>query len=357
MMGSKCVGLESEFLEFISRDRAFDEQSKEQQEAFKAVTSARFLRETIALGAAFTSKRKALEHVINRGYSFTGTETKMIQDAYESLTRDELTTLIQSESKREKFLKNLFPNKTLPYKSAKEQIDVVFGHNNLTQDQEERVMKLLTENYVDPLQVQEILPLFDGNQKQLLLKIFLPTVTLGELRDMGVLTHAQMRGAVQQSIDRGHLVPQFENMNMAEKSDAVDSIDPYDIVIETQLFPQDIVDTILEGQGSKMIAQELSRLNTARYEDALSENSLKMQPTKEGLFLPPFLQKLKNLNIKNPEDFKEGSIIQGVLQGEKGEDIKFAYRIDGIIDDVNSNKLNKSGNGYVFAISDVLLPD
>ena len=63
-------------------------------------------------------------------------------------------------------------------------------------------MKLLTENYIDPLQVQDMLPLFDYPQKQLLLKVFLPTVTLGELGDMGVLTHAQMRSAVRQSIEQ-----------------------------------------------------------------------------------------------------------------------------------------------------------
>jgi len=66
MIQSKCSGLETEFATFITQNRAFDEQSKEQQAAFAAVTSAQFFRETIALGAAFTSKRKALEHVISR---------------------------------------------------------------------------------------------------------------------------------------------------------------------------------------------------------------------------------------------------------------------------------------------------
>ena len=104
MIRSKCMGLESEFIDFVSRDKAFDEQSKEQQESFKAVNSDRFLRETIGLGAAFTSKRKALEYVTNRGYDFTDLEDKKIRDAYGSLSLYELTSLVQSETRREKFL-------------------------------------------------------------------------------------------------------------------------------------------------------------------------------------------------------------------------------------------------------------
>lgn len=355
-MRSKCVGLETEFLDFIAKNRDFDEQSKEQQEAFRAVTSVQFLRETIALGAAFTSKRKALEYMIAREYDFPASETKKIQSEYENLSRDELTTLVQSESKREKFLKNLFPKKTLPYKSKKDQIITIFGKNTLSPLQEEQVLKLLVQRYIDPQEVQESLSLFDDTQKQLLLKTFLPTVTLGQLRDMRVLTKTQVKSVIYQSIERGDLVPEFASMSDTEKQDTVDQIDPNDIVIETMLFPKELVDTILLGEGSKMIAQELSRINIARYDEIDAENALKMKPTKEGFFLPVFIEKLNKLGIKNPVDLKEGSVIQGTIRGNNGEDIAFAYRIDGISDNPGENKTT-GGNGRVFALSDILLPN
>jgi len=70
-------------------------------------------------------------------------------------------------------------------------------------------MNLIVNKYVDPTEIQEVLPLFNSTQKQLLLKIFLPTVTLGQLGDMDVLTNAQIKSALHQSIERGDLVPQF----------------------------------------------------------------------------------------------------------------------------------------------------
>lgn len=353
MMVSKCTGLENEFIEYTTHAREFDGVSKEQQEAFRAVTSAQFLRETIALGVAFTSKRKALEYVTNREYSFTSVEINKIQSEYESLSCDELTNLVQSESRREKFLKNLFPGKTLPYKSEKDQIIMIFGKNILNPMQEEKVLNLLVKRYVDPQEVQEALPLFDDIQKQLLLKTFLPTVTLGQLWGMGVLTKAQVQSAVYQSIEKGNLVPEFHSLGDTEKKGAIDQIDPYDIVIETMLFPKEIVDTILLGQGSRMIARELSKINAARYDEVDAENALKMQATPEGLFFPSFLEKLR---MRNAFDFKEGAIIRGTIPGMNGKDFEFAYRIDGIKDDPEENRIT-SGNGRVFAISDVLLPN
>lgn len=358
MMKSKCHGLEAEFATYIAQNRDFDSQSKEQQESFKAVTSAQFLRETIAIGAAFTSKRQALEHVISRNYDFSAPEMKKIRTKYESLSQQELTTYVQSEMKRDKFLKNIFPGKTLPYRSETEQINAVFGHNTLNAAQEEQVLKLLTARHVDPYDVQEALPLFKTEkQKQLLLKIFLPTVTLGALAYMGVLTHAQVKAAIYQSIEHGNLVPEFKSMSETEKKEAVDQIDPDDIVIETMLFPDDVVDTILAGQGSKSIAEELSRINTERYDAVEADNALKMTPTKEWLFLPPFLEKLDKLGIKNTADLKPGAIIRVTEANTSGVIIaEYAFRIDDISDEPQFNK-NTGGNGRVFAISDVLLAD
>lgn len=356
MMKSKCTGLETEFTAFITGNRDFADQPKEQQEAFRAVTSAQFLRETVSIGVGFTSKRKAFKDVVNRGYSFTAPELKKVESTYETLTTDELANLLQSESKREKFLKNLFPKKTLPYRSEKEQMVAIFGKGILGTRQEEYVMNLLVKRYVDPQHVQEALAVFDDTQKQLLLKTFFPTVTLGQLGDMGVLTKAQIKSAVQESITRGHLIPELDSFNSLEQANIVDQIDPYDIVIETQLFPQDVVDTILESDGSKMIAKEITKINSARYDAVEMENALKMKPTAEGLFFPPFLEELHKLGIKNIQDFKTGSIIRGTIPGTAGKDIDFAYRIDDISDEPQFNK-NTGGNGRVFAVSDILLAD
>lgn len=141
-------------------------------------------------------------------------------------------------------------------------------------------------------------------------------------------------------------------MTKTEKDGAVDQIDPYDIIIETMLFPQEVVDTILEGDGSKVIAQELSRLNTSRYEDALAENALKMQPTDEGLFLPVFQDLLANIGIKNTDHLRPGSIIKG--KNKKNEE--FAYRIDALSDTPEENKKTR-GSGPVFTMTDILLSD
>jgi len=356
MMKSKCTGLETEFATFITGNRDFADQPKDQQEAFRAVTAAQFLRETISIGVGFTSKRKALKDVVNRGYSFTALELKKVESTYETLTTDELGNLLQSESKREKFLKNLFPKKTLPYRSEKEQMITIFGKGILGTKQEDYVMKLLVKRYVDPQDVQEALAAFDETQKQLLLKTFLPTVTLGQLGDMGVLTKAQIKSAVHESIARGGLVPELHSFTTLEQANIVDQIDPYDIVIETQLFPQDVVDTILESDGSKMITKEITKINSARYDAVETENALKMKPTVEGLFFPPFLEELHKLGIKNTQDLKVGSIIRGTIPGTAGKDIDFAYRIDDIKDDPTENK-NTGGNGRVFAVSDILLVD
>ena len=343
-------------MKFIAQNKAFDQQSKEQQDSFRAVNSIQFLRETISIGAGFASKREALKHIINRGYEFSDSELKQIKDSYNTLTRDELARYIASETEREKFLKNIFPGKTLPYKAINKQINDIFGNNVLTDHQEELVASLLVKKNVSPFEVKEVIELFNPNQQQLILKTFIPMISLGQLESMKVLTSQQVDDAIRKSIEQGNLIPRFANMQDDDRENAIKQIDPNDIIIETMLFPNEVVKTILLSDGAKMIAKELSTINAERFDSAIAENALKMEPSPDGLFLPPFLEKLGKLKIKNTADFKKGSIIKGTIPTKNGKDIDFAYRIDEISDNAVENKKN-GGNGRVFALTDILLAD
>lgn len=196
----------------------------------------------------------------------------------------------------------------------------------------------------------------DLDDKKLLIKMFIPTISLGQLEEMGVLNTKQVQKAISESIARGNLGSHLRELSEADREDIVSQIDPEDVVIETMTFPEDVVDIILRGSGKKAIAKELTRRNEDFYTSLEAENNLNMRPTKEGLLQPSFVAHLKKLGIKNASDFKPGSVVKGKVQGQNGQDIHFAYRIDAIDDDVEKNK-ETGGNGKVITVTDVLLPD
>ena len=346
-----------EFLMYWKSRDEWNNLTKDEKATLESLEKTVFLKEIVRIGAGFESKRSAILYIIGRDYDFSAIENKKVESEIQELYTNELNNLVQSENLREKFLKGLFPKKNLPHREQEAKIDFVFSPNHLNEKQRESILALLVKSHVDESDVTSALPLFTHSTDQkLLIKMFLPTITLGQLEGMGVLNKKQVQKAISESISRGNLGAHLHSMNDQERQEVVAYIDPDDIVIETMLFPDEVVDTILHGTGRKLIAQELTRRNDDLYKSLEGENNLHMKPTNEGLFYPPFIAHLRKLGIKDAANFTPGSIVKGKVSGKGGEDIHFAYRIEGIDDDIEKNK-ETGGNDRVITATDVLLPD
>ncbi|MDP2103920.1 MAG: hypothetical protein Q8K26_03300, partial [Candidatus Gracilibacteria bacterium] len=338
-------GLNDEFLKFTDTLPELDDRSDAQMQALKNVTGMQFLRETLRIGAGFESKRKALIGLIESEYE-SGIETKKLQDTIHGLSLGDLTHYLRNSTERNKFVKLTFPNKSINKKdflSFLNGLDI--DGKTLTSDQKQAIIDIRDLNHVDEEQIIDLLKNFNTlEHKQLLIRAFLPTISLGKLIEMKVITKNEAHTAVKEKIQNGEMFGKFKDL-ITKNPDLIDRLDLDEIIVPTKLFPEDIVDKIITTEGIKQIKNELNELFDDVKKEYQDEN---LKPDENGSYKKALVEGIdkatKTANGKNKvigiENITEiGSVIHGKIR--KGNTMEDVYiRIDAFHED-NQNATGK----------------
>lgn len=204
-----------------------------------------FLKEAVRIGAGMESKRDTLEKVLDREYNLTDNQKNILISEIKLFPLADLTKHLNFHTTRKEFMERTFPKKeTQPQElDYLGQFEAVFGKENiiLNEDQKEGVARLLQSPHVSERDVEAILPLFTTpDEKQLLVKYFLPTITLAELEEMGIIDKHQVRLYIQKYVQS-----QIIGNDFSIEDDLIDSVDPSDIILPTYLLPESSVDRLL----------------------------------------------------------------------------------------------------------------
>ncbi|NDK19480.1 hypothetical protein GW819_01425 [Candidatus Gracilibacteria bacterium] len=345
---NKGNGLSEDFLKFLAKKPEFDEQSNEQIESFKSVKNVQFLRETLRIGVGFETKQEALKKIIFDEYE--GLDNAMKKDfdnRVDTMSLANLTYYLRNSSERHKFVKLTLPNTPLKKKDFLAFLDSLeIDGTKLTEEQKHSFLFIQGLNHVDEKDIENLLLLFPENnleQKQLLIRAFLPTVSLGDLVRMRIITESEARRVVKEKLDTKGVFKDIENID-TEIEAFIERVDLDEVIIPTKLFPEEVVNKILSTEGVKKIKQELNELFDELKQDVRDEFGLTSD--KEGKYLPSLIKKIQKeiigkngkCLVENVKNLGEGTIIHGQIQ--EGSEIRNIYiRIDAI----NTNSAHETG--------------
>lgn len=313
-------------------------------------------REFIRSGTAFESKRKALINTLDQEFKLPKSNTSL-KKKIETLPLELLGKYLKTKSLRNKFIEEVFPNETIIEHDMGEKFEKIFNGKKLSPKQEEVMAKIYLSSDIVENDLDEVLNLFTTlEEKQLIIKFFLPTITLGDLAERIKLSPTQVREVIEKSIQQDFFDTNFTLSN-SDLSDVIDKIDPQDIVIPTYLFPASVVDAILSTQGRKAIARAIEETNTPVLKDFEEGNELGLTPDKDGKLLPSFIERLrKDLKLPHAEFFQQGNFIKGKSKDMDGKEHPFYLVIDEIKDDPKVNK-ETNGNGKFITVRNILTAD
>lgn len=349
IMVSKWKGLSKEFLKFTQWHKDFGSASKEQREIFENVPAQRFLQETFEIKTTFESKQWALKHVLQEEYEGISPEMqKEYFDRVDKLSLSELTHYLRNSLERHKFVNSSLPNAPIKKKDFLSFLkDLNIRNSTLTDEQKQAIIDVRDLNHVDEEQVAHLLKLFIWSsleQKQLLIRAFLPTISLGKLVDMGIIVEAEAYEVIRKKVDKNEMFTEFRDLVEAHP-EMIRQIDLNEIIIPTKLFPEDVVDKIITTEGVKQIKNELNELFDDVKKEVQDEG---WEIDKNGSYKTDLIKKINSIKgpdgkkskIENAENISEvGSVIHGkIRKGDKIEDIYI--RIDAFHED-NQNATGK----------------
>lgn len=157
-------------------------------------------REFISYGTSFESKRKALVGILEREFELPKDKAKLVTKI-ESLSLEALGKHLLKKPLRQKLIEESFPKETIVEHDMRAQFDTIFGKKKLTSSQEENMARLLLSSKIDESEIIDILDLFTTlEDKQLIIKFFFPTITLGDLATSIGLSNKQVRDIIEKSI-------------------------------------------------------------------------------------------------------------------------------------------------------------
>lgn len=315
-----------------------------------------FLKEAVRIGAGIESKRSTLGKLIERDFELTSEQKESIAAEIESFSLTELTKHLNYRTSRKALISRLFPKKEEQPKEQDfdKQFETLFAKNriSLSESQKDAVYLLLTSPHVHEDDVQEILLLFHKlEEKQLLVQYFFPTITLGALQKMDILSEKQVRDYIRQSIDK-----KFIGRDFAIEEELIKHVDANDIILLTKLMPEPNLDILLAGPGKKVIAERIREANKEINEEFTQGNTLGLEPDEDGMLLPDFQKKLTALGIKNAHLFEVGSYVRGSAKDINGDIRTFHFAITDIDDDPVKNRANK-GVGKQITVKNILTSD
>lgn len=338
-----------------SRDE-WNNLSKEEKATIEAFEKELFLKEIVRIGAGMESKRNTLEKLLEREFDISLIQKKSITSEILSLSLVDLTKYLSYSTKRKELISHIFPKKgTEPLShDMQKQFEALFEKNNmlLNEDQKWGIYRLLTSSYVDESDLEAILPLFQSlEEKQLIIKYFLPTITVGELHEMGILSKHQISEYIRKCIEEQSIGKDF-----IIDDNLIESIDPYDIILPTSLMPEDDLDTLLAGKGKTAIIKQIQFINQENLEELENGNTLGLTPDEDGKLLSSFQKELFALKIPGAEFFGKGSYVSGKTKQPDGTFHVFHFVITGIDDNPLENKKN-GGNGKQVTVKNILTSD
>ena len=168
----------------------------------------------------------------------------------------------------------MFPKEAILEHGMFAQIEKVLVGKTLTEEQKESMEKVFASPIIAKENLQDVLDLFSTlEEKQLIIKFFLPSVTLADLQEAGVLSPNQVRETIRKTIIESKLDQEFP-LDSADMEKAIDTVRPEDIMITTALFPAPVVDAILNGVGKKEIRRAVNEVNGDNRDDSRAQNDL-----------------------------------------------------------------------------------
>lgn len=344
-----------DFLAYWKSRDEWNNLNKEEKIILESLEKALFLKEIVRIGAGMESKRDTLGKLLDREFDISENQKKSINSEIQLLSLGELTRYLSYSMKRKELISHIFPKKgtePLEYKIGK-QFETLFENNKvaLNEDQKQAIFHLLVSPYADESHIDAILPLFSKlEEKQLIIKYFLPTITVGELQEMGILSKSQVSVYIRKCVEE-----QLIGKDFIIDDDLVDSVDPMDIILPTSLMPEEDLDKLLAGKGKREIIKQIEKENKERLEEFETGNILGLAPDEDGKLLPSFQKELFALKIPGAELFgvEKETYIRGKVKQPDGTFHTFHFAITGIEDDPVKNRSDK-GNGKQVAVKNIL---
>ncbi|MDD2565615.1 MAG: hypothetical protein PHZ26_02355 [Candidatus Gracilibacteria bacterium] len=332
----RTVGIKDDFLKFKLLNEEFDGFKKIDINNDEELEN-KFLREVLIYGIRFENMRKESFKLIKENYEgITNDQENLLIKELEELPITELNDILFSQEKRNKFINKIFDKKATRPKEKdylKFLGDMNIDGTKLNEEQT-KTLKIIKElKYVTQEDITAILPLFpDLKQKQLLIKAFLPVITLQKLIDLGVLEDNNVKSYLKKKIKDGLLEGFQTTLDSDMEEIVIKNIRPEEIVISTQILPEEDVDKILNGHGAKVIAEELTGLR----DNILSKeanNRNKFKKDKQGNITQGFIDEVKKDTKLNKihssiDNFKEGSVLEYKIKKIEGGFDTGYYRID-----------------------------
>lgn len=283
----------SDFLKYWKSRDAWNNLSAPEKNTVEKMEKDLFLRELVRIGTSIESKRDTLEKLFDREFDLSDDQRKNIRSEIQSLSTDELAKHLSFGTTRKELIARVFPKKgTEPLgHDLGRQFEVLFEHNkvSLNEDQKQKIFHLLTAPYVDESHVDEILDLFPKlEEKQLIVKYFLPTVTLGDLQRMGILIKSQVTEYIRQCVKE-----QYIGKDFSVEEELIESIEPDDIILPTLLLPEPALDRLLAGKGKEAIIRQIESRNQEVIEESESGNTLGLTLDDDDSFLSNFQTRLR----------------------------------------------------------------
>lgn len=350
-----CAGALDE-LKIYYRERP-EGSDPESARTIETIKSDLLYREMIRIGVTFESKRKTLSDILAREFDLPSDADK-IKKEVEELSLDALDKHLKDRNQRRSFIDRVFVGQDVMEHEMAEQLKKIVGGKALTPGQQASMERVFVSPRVKQEDLDTVLGLFSTDtEKQLIIKFFLPTVTLQYLWDADVLSEKQVRTAIRQSIEENHLGTDFP-LDQGDMEKLINDIDPQDITITTALFPGEVVNAILRSDnGKRVIRREIQAVNNEFREQVRADSDIGLEPDEEGRLLPSFQEKLKKeLGIGSAGLFQEGNFIHGKTTLTDGTTQSFYFAIDAINDDPKTSAPDRA-SGLSITLKNVLATD
>lgn len=194
------------------------------------------------------SKRDTLGKVLDREFSLTSAQKQNIDSEIKTFSLSDLTKYLNYATSRKELIARVFPKKeTQPQEhDLGKQLESLLAKNHVVLDekQKENISRLLISSHISEQDVEGVLSLFTKlEEKQLLIKYFLPTITLAELEEMGILSKSQVHAYIRKCVES-----QIIGKDFTIEDELIESVDPSDIVLPTNLLPETDLDVLLAGK-------------------------------------------------------------------------------------------------------------
>lgn len=344
-----------EFIKYTQWNKDFKNIKIEEIENKKWV----FVQEIMSFWIPYESKRNALKEIIKREYEDSVNNidsNNTINFKIKNLGVKNLEELIENWGKRDSFIKSLFKNKAPVKKDFLSFMEnMKIDYEKLSKEQFEALISIRNWDYIDQDQLTHILSLFknDLEAKQNIVKTFYSSISLKKLKTLWVITDKEATEAIKKLINENESLKKYKNhLNQDENQTILDKIDLEDIIIPTYLFPESVLDRILDKDLLSTLEKEYNKLID---EVRSKEEKMKFQLDNSWKITPDFIKKVKeneqlSKKISWIEKLKNWVVFKTAIKNEHWEEEAGYFRIDwldtGVIYETKTLTISNLTNGW-----------